>query len=378
MIKVQATEKITDRDSIRETIKKSSLAAEDTFDYLKLTKDVQGLIPCSFEESLEEVTFVYDVAGLKSLKEMEQESEECKRQFLINFSKLYEVFEQYRIDISEKNIFYDENMLPYVKARDLYGRDGKADEGAFLYAYQCVAGGLLSKKYKISQVLDSGLEILKKDKSMRSIMDAADMQELLSVLRKQRDDFISNRRKKVREVSKTKYFVWKVLAIVMLIVGIAAGGLSVYYGAFIVPEQKALVMANQRFITKDYVGCIDSMKSIDVENMDTYTKYILAVSYASTESFKQDEINNIVSRLSINSNEKELEYWISLGRLDVVQAENLALTLSDDKLLIYAYMKEIDMLENDTNMDGEEKKSRLDTLNNEIKSMGEKYTTEEQ
>lgn len=45
MTKVHATEKITDRDSIRETIKKSSLAAEDTFDYLKLTKDVQGLIP---------------------------------------------------------------------------------------------------------------------------------------------------------------------------------------------------------------------------------------------------------------------------------------------------------------------------------------------
>lgn len=57
---------------------------------------------------MEEVTFVYDVAGLKSLKEMEQESEECKRQFLINFSKLYEVFEQYRIDISE-NIFIKED-----------------------------------------------------------------------------------------------------------------------------------------------------------------------------------------------------------------------------------------------------------------------------
>lgn len=375
---MQTEEKLTDQNYIRETIKKSSLAAEDTFDYLKMTADVQGLIPCTFEETLEEVTFIYDVTGMKALKEIEQETEESKRQFLINFVGLYEVYRQYHIVINERNIFYDENMLPYVKERDLYGRNGKADEGAFLYAYQCIAGGILSKKYKINQVLDSGLEILKKDKSMRSLINASNLQELTVVLRAQRDSFVSNKKKKIREVSKTKYLVWKVLAVIMLIVGIVSGCLSVYYGGFVVPEQKALVMANQRFITKDYVGCIDSIKNMDIEEMDIDTKYILAVSYASTESFKQDEIANIVSRLSVNSNEKELEYWISLGRLDVVQAENLALSLSDDKLLIYAYMKEIDLLENDNSMDGEEKKSRLDTLNNEIKSLGEKYTTEEQ
>lgn len=375
---MQTEDKITDQNHIRETIKKSSLAAEDTFDYLKMSADVQGLIPCTFEETLEEVTFLYDITGLKALKEIEQEREESKRQFLINFARLHDVFRQYHIEINEDNIFYDENMLPYVKARDLYGRDRKADEEAFLHAYQCIAGGVLSRKHNINQVLGSGLEILKKDKSMRSIISASNLQELTEVLRRQRDGFVSNKKKKMREVSKTQYFIWKLLAVIMLIAGIVTGGLLIYYGGFVVPEQKALVTANQRFISKDYVGCIDSIKDMDIEDMDIDTKYILAVSYASTESFKQDEINYIVSRLSINSNEKELEYWISLGRLDVVRAENLALTLSDDKLLIYAYMKEIDMLENDTNMDGEEKKSRLDTLQNEIKTMGEKYTTKEQ
>lgn len=375
---MKTEEKIIGNENyMEEVIKKSSMAAEDSFDYMKLVTDETGLIPCTFSESLEEVIFTYNLAGLKSLKEMDKEPEEKKWQFLINFARLYEVYEQYRIVFDEKNIFYDENMMPCVKTRDLYGREHKAEPGEFLYAYQCIAGGVLSRKYRISQVLESGLEILKKDKKIQKVLQADDMEKLVGILKKNRDEHLSWKKQKIREVSKTTYLVWKVLAITMVVVGMVTAGLSVYFGAFVIPQQKSLVMANERYIQKDYVGCIDSVKNMETVDMDVHTKYILAVSYASTESFKQEEIKNIVSRLSVNSNEKELEYWISLGRLDVKQAENLALALSDDKLLIYAYMKEIDLLENESNIDGEEKKSRLDTLNNEIKTLGEKYNTEE-
>lgn len=361
-----------------ETIKKSSLTAEDTFDYLKITAKVQGLLPCTFEESAEEIVFSYDCRGMTPLKEMEQEPEEQKLQFLVNFAKLYEVYKQYYIVLDERNIFYDENFLPHMKSRDIWGRERKPDAAEFLYAYKCIAGGILSKKYKINQVLDSGLEILRKEKSLQGLIGSESITELVEWLKKRKIEFINRKKERIREVSKKKYLFWRTIAVIMLVAGLACGGLSVYYGVYLVPEQKALIMANERYIIKDYVGCIDSIKKIEIERMDVHTKYILAVSYASTESFKQEEISNITSRLSVNSNEKELEYWICLGRLDVRQAENLALTLSDDKLLIYAYMKEIDLLENNSNMDGEEKKARLDTLNNEIKSLGEKYKTEEQ
>lgn len=362
---------------VEEVIKKSSLAAEDSFDYQKITANVQGLIPCSFKESLEDVTFLYDLTDLKPLREIKGETQEKQRQFLVNFVKLYNIFMQYCIEISEDNIFYDENMIPSVKARDLYGREKRPDEKEFLHAYKCVAGGLLSRKYQINQVLESGLEILHREKNLNRIVQADHIQELVEILKNIRDNFLKNKQEKIKEVSKKKYSFWKITAIAMFITGITTGALSIYYGGFIIPREKALVTANERFIIRDYVGCIDSIKQIEIEEMDIHTKYILATAYASTESFKQEEISNIVSRLSINSNEKELEYWIRLGRLEVKEAENLALALSDDKLLIYAYMKEIDILENESNIDGEEKKSRLDTLNSEIKALGEKYKAEE-
>ena len=179
---------------VEEVIKKSSLAAEDSFDYQKITANVQGLIPCSFQESLEEVTFAYDLTDLKALKEIKHEAEEKQRQFLVNFVKLYEIFMQYRIEISEDNIFYDDNMIPFVKARDLYGREKKADEKEFLYQYKCVAGGLLSRKYQIDQVLESGLEILHREKSLNRIVQADDVQELVEALKNIRDIFLKNKK----------------------------------------------------------------------------------------------------------------------------------------------------------------------------------------
>ena len=140
--------------------------------------------------------------------------------------------------------------------------------------------------------------------------------------------------------------------------------------------QKHVIEANEAYISNDYVACIDSLKDVGISSMDVSTKYILAVSYAKSENLKRDEIAGIISRLSLYSNEKELEYWISLGRGDMSTAEDLAKALSDDQLLVYGYMKELNWLESDMSISGEEKQQRMSELQNSIKELGEKYTTE--
>lgn len=126
------------------------------------------------------------------------------------------------------------------------------------------------------------------------------------------------------------------------------------------------------------MDCIDCLKRIKTEQMDTYTKYILAVSYAKTEAMEKEELNNVLDKLSIYSNEVELEYWIAIGRSAYDRAENMAQALSDDKLLIYAYMKELNYLEGNVTMDGEEKQNRMAQLSNSITEIGKKYTTDEE
>lgn len=358
-------------------VRKSNLVAKDEFDYTKITYKMPGLLECSYELVGEEIAFTYDLKGKKSILELAKETEERKLQVLINIASLYELNKQFQFRLSQDNLFYDENYLVYVKQRDVLGNEQKLGGDNFLEEYKCVVGGVLGDKYTISQLLQSGSIVIKRDKEFEDIIAANSVDEILGLLKKRRFYYIKEHKNNYVEIKKREYSVWKILAIIGLLgfLGFGIWGSYNYYK--VTPHLRHLVQANESYITKDYVHCIDSLSNVDVSEMNINTKYILAVSYASTESFKKEEIENIVSKLSLASNEKELEYWINMGRLEVEKAENLAMALSDDKLLIYAYMKEYDLLENNTQIDGQDKKTRLDAIAKEIESLGKKYTVEE-
>lgn len=177
---------------------------------------------------------------------------------------------------------------------------------------------------------------------------------------------------------KSTYSLWRIVAIITLIGTLIGGGYAAYLSLKTVPEQRQLLAANEAFIQKDYRTCIDSLREVEPADMEKGTLYILAYSYANMESFRQDEMRNIIDNFSTSSNPKILEYWIRIGRLETKKAEEIALSLSDDKLLIYAYMKEADDLENNTKIDGSKKKQRLDELESQIEKLGDKYEPKEE
>ncbi len=92
--------------------------------------------------------------------------------------------------------------------------------------------------------------------------------------------------------------------------------------------------------------------------MERAQKYILATAYIqgeSVDSFSTKDKEVILSKINYQSNEGIFDYWIHLGRMEVKEAENLALQMSDDQLLLYAYLQELSRIEEDQEMSGEEK-----------------------
>lgn len=370
----QETITVGEVKSMDESIKKSEMSAMDKFDYQKLVYPfASGLLSCTYEEQSEELIFHYDTAGMKNINEIKEEEKEKKYQLLINFAQLWNTFLEYSISLSPENLYYDENYLIYAKRRDIYGRGKKADEDEFLIAYKSMICGFLGNRYDVAQIQESGLSILKDEKGFEDIFECESPQRLVSFLRQKKSEYIRKRREFLREVPKRSYNIWRLATLLFVILAVGGGGYSVYAGKFEIPKQKAVITANQSYIGNDYVSCIDSLRGMEPEQMDQNTKYILAVSYANSESFRKEEIQTIVSKLGPGSNEKELNYWVYLGRLDIERAEDIALALSDDKLLIYAYMKESDLLESNTDITGTEKKERLDKLEQEITRLGKKY-----
>ena len=90
-----------------------------------------------------------------------------------------------------------------------------------------------------------------------------------------------------------------------------------------------------------------------------------------SENLTEEQKKNTISALSLETNEKVLDYWIALGRLQTEEAENIAQQVSDNDLLLYAYLKEKNMLETDTEISGKDKSDKLADLEGKIEQLTE-------
>lgn len=362
---------------VEKRIKKSNLRAKDVFAYEYLAKKSEGLLPVQIEEEEEDIVMRFSVEGMRPLTELKSEEAEYRWRFVCNWHTLYQAWQNYELSFEEENIYYDNNFMPYIAFRDIRIPEETIDEQLFLEKYRQIAAGVLSNKYSYQQVVESGVEIVKKDKRASFVLEERCLSEFYLYVKQKADElYEDNKYNKIR-LDKKKYRIGNRIVLGILAVMLAAIVYTGYQTFVILPRDKAVIKASRAYTVQSYVECIDCLKWIEPEQMDTYTKYILAVSYAKTEAMEKAELNNVLEKLSIYSNEVELEYWIAIGRSAFDRAENMAQALSDDKLLIYAYMKELNYLEGNVTMDGEEKQNRMAQLSNSITEIGKKYTADE-
>lgn len=375
---------IKERDEFMETkenvlemrMKKSMVKADCTAAYEYVTSNEKGLLSCRLEEEGEDLLFSFNTEDKHSLSELGAEELEYKYRFLENFISVQDIWQNYVLPMEEENIYFDNNFMPYFALRDIKTSDDDS-ELSFFEEYQYLAAGILNKKYSYTQVKESGLEILRKDKEASFVMECESLEELYTIIKGRADKLHESNREQKMRIDKKKFqiggrIIAGVIGILMLLL-IVTG----YQTLVVLPRSRAVIKASRAYTVENYVECIDYLKNIEPKQMDTYTKYILAVSYARSEALEKEELGNVLDKLSIYSNEIELEYWIAIGRSDFERAENVSKALSDDKLLIYAYMKELNYLEGNVTMDGEEKQNRMNELSNAITEIGKKYTEED-
>lgn len=368
----------SNKNVLEKRMKKSDMKAKNIFDYEYLTRTVWGFLPMKIEEENEDIILHFSLEGMRPLGELKIEETEYQFRFLQNFYFLQKLYQDYEIVLEEENIYFDNNFMPYIAFRDMRTQNEKIEEKDFLEAYQQLTAGILSRKYSLKQVQESGIEIVRKDKKAAFLFEAETAEDLHKEIEKKADEvYEDNRNNKVR-LDKRSYRLRNRIAAVIFGTLLAVTVYTSYQTLVVLPRDKAVIRASRAYTVQDYVDCIDCLSKMKPEQMDTYTKYILAVSYAKSEALEKEELNNVLDRLSIYSNEIELEYWIAIGRADFDRAENVAQALSDDKLLIYAYMKELNYLEGNVTMDGEEKQNRMTELSNAITTIGEKYTEDEE
>lgn len=361
-------------EKIQKTIRKSEMSAQNSYDYGKLVFPRSEFIDCSFEEKKEEVIFTYEVKGYKKFQGIRKEQRDVILINLIDCAKMAEVGGNYKFSLAPDNLFYDIHNQIFILGRDVYGKGEEFNLDHFLKQYKALIGFSLQTKYSYEDYFNGGMELLNKDKFLSKIAVLDSIEKIKECLTNEYEELTEKYRETKIFVDKRKSKQNKILLAVsgcLLIASLAFIGEQVFY---VQPYEQAVVHANRSYLKLDYSKVIDSFKKIKLNRLTVYDKYILAYSYIQCESLTGEQKENIMNALSLETNEKVLDYWIYLGKLNVDKAEDIAQQISDNDLLLYAYLKDKSMVEENTKMSGSKKEQYLEDLDSKIEKLSSTYS----
>lgn len=361
-----------------ETYKVADFGFKSASDFDKLSFKRIGLLDCVSRVEGEDVTFYYDTYEKHNLSEVKTLDYILKYRFLVNWPNVYGANDLYSYEYVDDNIFFDNNMLPYIKKRTLkYNAGNDTKECDELKLYKAMIFYVFSAKYSFSEIFDAGEVLFEKEKMLAPYIQLQSVDEVREALKESLEHKEKAENKNKKKVSKIGDLI-KNIAITLMVAFVLFAAYEIYVWNAQLKYDSQIIAGNKAYTRKDYFACIEALKPVLVDKMDYDTKYILASSYARTENMNREELQNVVERISFTSSEKELEYWIYLGRGDYATAEDTAKIVMSDQLLVYAYMKELDYLQLSTDISGEEKSGRIQELQTAIKELGEKYTSKEE
>lgn len=358
-------------------LRKSAIAAAGKYDYQKLTHKREGFLECSMEEGKEDLHITYDITGMKKFTEIMKEKKQTKLLALIDIVKFLELRQHYEFSLDPENLFYDVHKKVFVMQRDVYPKGTDCDPDKFLEEYKALTGCVLHKKYTYHDYNDGGLDLLKKDKFLSVIYNCETPEEIHHALLKEYDRFLAENKAKKMEVTRKRFkrnTAILVINSVLLAAGIGAGA---WFAVWVWPYSQAVNAAQNAWLESDYMSVTDALEPVAVSRMDIHQKYILAESTVRSESLTDEQKENILSAFSLTGDEKVFDYWIYIGRLEPEKAVDIALQMSDDQMLLYAYMKQKYMIEIDTGLQGEEKSTALNAIEEKINELAKMYDTEE-
>ena len=366
----------TEKEILKQTVKKSELSAQTIYDYKKMAYPNDRLLNCAITEDAETLEIVYDTEGYYPFSEIRSRTQSEKLCILADVGDLLSLREEYSFSLDPDNLYFDDNARVYVVSRDVY-QGGEIQEEDFSEEYKALIGYSLQKKYTYEDYLEGGADLMKKHKFLQKLEPLQETAEIRDMVKEEYRRLSEDIRINKFLVNKNGY-LWNKVYVGISILLIIAGAAALSYEYMTErPRIEAKLQAEADFVRGDYVQVISDLSNLPMQYLAYDQKYILSTAYVRMESLTAEQKENILEKLPIGADEKLMEYWIYIGRLNPLEAENIAMQRSDDELLLYAYLLEKDLTETDIEMTGEEKAAKLSELEEKIKKLAEQYETDE-
>lgn len=354
---------------------KNEIRAKTIYDFKRLEEAHYLFLPCKLEEEKETVCMSFDLRGMQSVEELKDADRLKQLRVLLQVAELEEVYGDYDFSLEPENLYYDVFGRIKVRNRDIIFEQGKNRKKQFLRQYQALIGYILEGFHPYEDYLYGGLEILKEQDEYAVFFEPETVQEERKILLEEYGSLLENEKKYTKKVEIRKYKRLVRYRAISLILLVLLSFASMYSFAWYMPRQKKIREAEDAYIRKDYIAMINALQGFQIADLDRAGKYMLATAYIqgqAIDTFSPRDKENILSKITYQSNENVLDYWLHLGRLEVREAEELAMKMSDDQLLLYAYMQDLRQIEDDEGLSGEEKRGRKQELMDEIEGLAQK------
>lgn len=330
------------------------------------------LLPVTLDWQEDELNLISSLSAGQFLLEKKHWLTSEKIQLLLNLLPLQALIQtDLRTFIHPKNIYLDYNGLPKMIYRGIKGKMpmSEVDESALFYQFKCLAGMLMTK-YSFEDLYDGLLEESRQQSLfMNDLLNLSDFSEMKAFLMEALERAENEEQQKMVRVPRKRFQLFKHLSIWL---GVLVAILAIPLGYLLfkqLPVQKACLEADTAFITNEYSKTISSLEKVKLSDLPKTQKYELAYSYVHNEGFDQQQQRNIMKNITLQSDNRYLNFWIQEGRGDLEEAVMTAKSLEDSDLISYALLQQMDAVKADKKMKPAKKEEKLQKLQEEYKQV---------
>lgn len=271
--------------------------------------------------------------------------------------------------ICPENILIDESMMPIFLHYGLKESvpPYEKDEIRNLRELKALIASVVEPKHSFEQYYEFA-DSIEQTPIIEKIIQATDVEILMEIIQKQLKKIVSEE-KYYTKISYVKRNWLRYAIIGLLLISIPLGIYSGYAAFILQPRQEAYIYSQEHFLQKKYSEVINTLVNYEIEDMPKVIQYELSISYIVNETLTEEQKDNVLSTITLQTDSRYYQYWILLGRGQAEEALKISRQLEDLDLIMLALLH----YEEEVKLNDDLKEEERDRLLNDIKVEKEEY-----
>ncbi|MBP3039685.1 type VII secretion protein EssB [Bacillaceae bacterium Marseille-Q3522] len=369
-----------EKETVRIIFQREKIKLDDPIE-MEMLKESDPSIKKEIQLTEDELSLVIQPPlNYKTFTQLKKKDEKTRWQFALRLLKKVENHSLTRLHllICPENIVLDESVSPYIL---YYGVKESLppyenDKEKLLQELKAAIAVAADGKYKFIQYLKLH-ETLELSGTAAKIMAAGSTDELREIIGKN-IEWLEKKEKEYVHVTKKQWKWTRITALALMVVFLPALIFTLYSLIFAQPKQAAFINSQEHFLNKEYSEVVTTLTDYKIEDMPKVVQYGLAQSYIINESLTEEQKQNVQNTITLQADPQYYTYWIHIGRGNAKEALDIARSLEDRDLIVFALLKYREMVKADDNLSGDEKQQRIEEIQSEIDEYEEERKAQEE